>query len=125
MESHWSGDSENAFFSAEQFDKHRVLLQPESEYNGRSSKNAYYVLGVDVGRKGCTTEVCVFKVTPQAQGTSLKSLVNLYSWDEEHFETQAINIKKLFYKYKARAIALDANGLTLVPYISNNIRKLF
>jgi hypothetical protein len=64
-------------------------------------------------------------VTPQAQGTSLKSLVNLYSWDEEHFETQAINIKKLFYKYKARAIALDANGLTLVPYISNNIRKLF
>ena len=110
-ESEWSGDAENAFFSAEKFDKYRVLLQPEYEYSGRSNASAYYVLGVDVGRKGCTTEVCVFKVTPQAQGTSLKTLVNLYTWDEEHFEDQAINIKRLYYKYKARKIAIDANGL--------------
>lgn len=110
-ESEWSGDAENAFFSAERFDKHRVLLQPEYEYSGRSSKNAYYVLGIDVGRKGCTSEVCVFKVTPQAQGTSLKTLVNLYTWDEEHFGVQAINIKKLYYKYKAKQVVIDANGL--------------
>ena len=110
-ESEWSGDAENAFFSAEKFDRYRVLLQPEYEYSGRSNASAYYVLGVDVGRKGCTTEVCVFKVTPQAQGTSLKTLVNLYTWDEEHFEDQAINIKRLYYKYKARKIAIDANGL--------------
>ena len=110
-ESEWSGDAENAFFSSEKFDKHRVLLQPEYEFSGRSSKSAYYVLGVDVGRKGCTTEVCVFKVTPQAQGAALKTLVNIYSWDEEHFENQAINLKKLYYKYKARRIAIDANGL--------------
>ena len=118
-ESEWSGDAENAFFSSEKFDKHRVLLQPEYEYSGRSSKNAYYVLGVDVGRKGCTTEVCVFKVTPQVQGSSLKTLVNIYSWDEEHFEDQAINLKRLFYKYKARRIAIDANGLGigLVDYM--------
>lgn len=110
-ESEWSGDAENAFFSAEKFDKHRVLLQPEYEYSGRSTKSAFYVLGIDVGRKGCTSEVCVFKVTPQAQGASLKTLVNLYTWDEEHFEAQAINIKKLFYKYKARQAVIDANGL--------------
>ena len=110
-ESEWSGDAENAYFSADKFDRHRVLLQPEYEYSGRSTKSAYYVLGVDVGRKGCTTEVCVFKVTPQAQGPALKTLVNLYSWDEEHFESQAINIKRLYYKYKARRIAIDANGL--------------
>ena len=110
-ESEWSGDAENAFFSAERFDKHRQLLQPEYEYSGRSTKSAYYILGVDVGRKGCTTEVCIFKVTPQPQGSSLKSLVNLYTFDEEHFETQAINIKKLFYKYKARRVVIDANGL--------------
>lgn len=110
-ESEWSGDAENAFFSAEKFDKHRKLLQPEYEYSGRSSRSAYYVLGVDVGRKGCTSEVCIFKVTPQAQGTALKTLVNLYSWDEEHFEAQAINIKRLYYKYKARTVAIDANGL--------------
>ncbi len=110
-ESEWSGDAENAFFSAERFDKYRVLLQPEYEHSGRSSKNAYYVLGVDVGRLKCTTEVCVFKVTPQPQGAALKTLVNLYSYEAEDFETQAINIKKLFYKYKAKIAAIDANGL--------------
>ena len=110
-ESEWSGDAENAFFSAERFDKYRVLLQPEYEFSGRSSKSAYYVLGVDVGRLKCTTEVCVFKVTPQPQGSALKTLVNLYSYEAEDFETQAINIKRLFYKYKAKIAAIDANGL--------------
>ena len=110
-ESEWSGDAENAFFSAEKFDKHRVLLQPEYEYSGRSNKNAFYVLGVDVGRLNCTTEVCIFKVTPQVQGAALKTLVNIYTYDAEDFEIQAINIKKLYYKYKARIAAIDANGL--------------
>ena len=110
-ESQWSGDAENAFFSADKFDKHRQLLQPEYEYSARSSKSAFYVLGVDVGRFKCTTEVCVFKVTPQLQGASLKTLVNLYSYEAEDFEQQAINLKKLFYKYKARVLAIDANGV--------------
>jgi hypothetical protein len=35
----------------------------------------------------------------------------LYTYDAEHFEEQAIHIKKLYYKYKARIIAIDANGL--------------
>ena len=110
-ESEWSGDSDDAFFSAEKFDKHRVLLQPEYEFSGRSSKSAFYVLGIDVGRFGCTTEVCVFKVTPQIQGTALKALVNLYTYEAEDFEKQAIHIKKLFYKYKAKRAAIDANGV--------------
>ena len=107
----WSGDAENAFFSAEKFDKYRILRQPESEYSGRSSRNAYYVLGVDVGRIGCTTEIMIFKVTPQPQGASIKSLVNLYTFEAQHFEEQAIHIKRLFYQYKARRVALDTNGL--------------
>lgn len=115
----WSGDAENAFYSSQKFDEHRILNQPEYEYSGRSSKSAYYVLGVDVGRFECTTEVCIFKVTPQPQGASLKSLVNLYTFDAEHFEEQAINIKRLFYKYKARTIAIDGNGVGagLVDYM--------
>lgn len=117
--SRWSGDAENAFFNSETFDKYRVLNLPEKEYSARSSKTAYYILGVDVGRKGCTTEVCVIKVTPQNQGSSVKSLVNMFSFDEEHFETQAINIKRIFYRYKARRVVIDGNGLGigLVDYM--------
>lgn len=110
-ESEWAGDVENAFFSAEKFDKHRILNQPEYEYSGRSAKNAYYILGVDVGRKGCTTEIVVIKVTPQPQGQSIKSIVNIQSQDAEHFGLQAITIKKLFYKYKAKKVVIDGNGL--------------
>jgi hypothetical protein len=115
----WSGDAENAYFSSDIFEKHRQLLQPEYEFSGRSSKTAYYVLGIDVGRKGCTSEVMVIKVTPQVQGAAIKTLVNLYSYEEEHFEDQAIKIKKLFFKYKARVCAIDANGLGigLVDYM--------
>ena len=107
----WSGDAENAFYSAEKFDKYRVLNQPEDEYSNRSSKTAFYVIGVDVGRIGCTTEACIFKVTPQPKGSAIKSLVNMFSYEAEDFERQAINLKKLYYRYKARTMAIDANGL--------------
>ena len=109
----WSGDSENAYFASATFDKQRKLLQPEKEYSNRSSKNAYYVLGMDVGRspKGCSSEICVVKVTPQVQGDSEKSLVNIYSINDGHFEEQAIFLKQLYYKYKAKCCAVDANGL--------------
>ena len=118
-ESKWSGTIEDAFFRAEQFDRSRILKQPEYEYSGRSMKSAYYVLSVDVGRKGCETVICVFKVTPQTAGVSLKTLVNIYTVSDEHFEDQAIKIKKLFYKYKARRIVIDGNGLGigLVDYM--------
>lgn len=118
-ESKWSGTIEDAFFRAEQFDRNRILLQPEYEYSGRSAKSAYYILAVDVGRKGCDTVCCIFKVTPHTAGASLKTLVNIYTIHNEHFEEQAIALKKLFYKYKARRMIIDANGLGigLVDYM--------
>lgn len=118
-ESKWSGTVEDAFFRGEVFDRNRKLQKPEYENSGRSSRQAYYILSVDVGRKGCDTVVCVFKVTPQSQGTSIKSLVNIYTMQDEHFEDQAIKLKRLFYKYKAQRIVIDANGLGigLVDYM--------
>ena len=110
-ESIWSGTVEDAFFNAEIFNRNRVLNQPEYEASGRSSKLSYYILSVDVGRKGCDTVVCVFKVTPQPHGEPIKSLVNIYTMNDTHFEDQAIKLKKLYYKYKARRIVIDANGL--------------
>lgn len=118
-ESKWSGSVEDAFFSSEVFDRNRILNQPEYESSGRSSKQAYYVLSADVGRKGCDTVVCVFKVTPQPQGAAIKTLVNIYTLTDEHFEDQAIKLKKLFYKYNAQRLVIDANGLGigLVDYM--------
>ena len=94
-ESKWSGTVEDAFFDGEKFDRNRILQKPENEWSGRSSSEAYYILSVDVGRKGCQSVICVFKVTPQPQGTSIKNLVNIYTIEDGHFEDQAIKIKKL------------------------------
>lgn len=110
-ESKWSGTVEDAFFNAEIFDRNRILNQPEYEASGRNSKLASYVLAVDVGRKGCDSVICVFKVTPQSQGGSIKSLVNIYTLSDEHFEDQTIKLKKLYYKYNADRIVIDGNGL--------------
>ena len=110
-ESIWTGNVEDAFFNADAFDRGRILRQPEYEASGRSSKMQYYVLAVDVGRKDCETVVCVIKVTPTTMGPSIKSLVNIYVLDDEHFGDQALELKKLYYKYHARRLVIDGNGL--------------
>ena len=110
-ESIWTGTVENAFFDGEKFERNRQLQKPEYEYSGRSNKNSYYVLSVDVGRKGCQSIISVLKVSPQVQGRSVKSLVNIYDLNDMHFEDQAKTIKKLYYKYQAKRVVIDGNGL--------------
>lgn len=110
-ESKWSGSVEDAFFNGEHFDRNRKLLQPEYEHSGRAAAGAYYIMSVDVGRKGCDTVICVFKVTPQPQGPAIKALINIYTLPNWHFEDQAKELKRLYYKYNARTIVIDGNGL--------------
>lgn len=119
MNSHWGGDIDEAFFSCRIFDKHRVLQKAEYSYNGRTNDNGYYVLGVDVGRHGCMTEIVVIKVTPVAKGNPLKQIVNIFTIDAEHFETQAIKIKQIFNMFKCKAAVIDGNGLGtgLIDYL--------
>ena len=114
MNSIWAGDVESAFFNSARFDKNRRIRQPEWKYSNRLSKEGYYVMGVDVGRFGCSTEAVIIKVTPGQGGSSLKKIVNIYTFDEEHFGMQAIKLKRLFNLYKCRVAVVDGNGLIFV-----------
>lgn len=118
-ESRWSGSVADAFFDGEAFDRCRKLHQPEYKYSGRSTDSSYYVLGVDVGRKGDLTECVVVKVVPQSQGPAYKSVVNIFTMDRMHYEDQAINLKKLYYQYNAKKLVIDANGpgVGLIDYM--------
>lgn len=114
FESRWEREAEGAFFSVAAFDRSRVLKDFEVGYNKAAmakNKLAYYLLAIDVGRIGCTTEVCVFRVMPQPGALSRKSLVNIFTYEAEDFEKQAIKIKKLFIDFKAKVAVVDANGL--------------
>lgn len=118
-ESKWSGTVEDAFFNMEAFDRNRILQRPELAPSGRSSALSYYVISVDVGRKGCESAICVIKVTPKSAGGAYKSLVNLYTLSDTHFGIQALKLKKIYYQYKARRLVIDANGvgLGLIDYM--------
>lgn len=110
-ESKWAGSVENAFFRADVFNRNRILNQPEYEFSGRSAKSAYYIISMDVGRKGCDSVATVIKVTPQSMDRDLKSVVNIYTFTDEHFEDQCIKIKRLYYRYKAKRLVIDGNGM--------------
>lgn len=116
FESRWTGDTDNAFFSTEVFEKHRVLQLAEDSYQAKGKRGElvpYYVIGIDVGRLGCTSEAVVFRVNPAPDNAagSVKSVVNIFTYDSEHFEEQAIALKKLYYRYKGAPLVIDANGL--------------
>jgi ribonucleoside-diphosphate reductase alpha chain len=53
----------------------------------------------------------IIKVTPAPMGPAIKSLVNIYSYERAHFGDQALAIKKLYYKYNAKRVIIDGNGL--------------
>lgn len=110
-ESVWAGTSEEAFFNGDNFDKYRELNDPEFSSSGRGNGKHYYVFGVDVGRNGCQTVITVWKVNPQKNGVGIKSLVNIITYDSEHFELQALEIKRQYLKYYPKYIAIDGNGV--------------
>lgn len=124
--SKWSGSSADAFFNGEAFDQNRIIQKPEYEASGRNNSQSYYILSMDVARKntgkdGCDSVICVFKVVPNAYAgeISTKQLVNMYTLTNMHFEDQSVFIKRLYYKFRAKKVVIDANGLGigLVDYL--------
>lgn len=107
----WSGSIDGAFFNPNKFDQHRVLNIAETKYNKGIAAKGYYIMGVDVGRLGDMTEAVIIKVTPAPTGVSRKQIVNIFTFEAEHFERQAIHLKKLFRDFKCNICVLDGNGV--------------
>ena len=64
------------------------------------------------------TEVVVLKVTPcHTGGLPHKQIVNIYTFQEDHFGLQAIKIKQLFNQYKANICVVDGNGLKFLAHV--------
>ena len=110
-ESMWTGVVEGSFFNGDMFERNRTLQKPEYEYSGRSSERSYYIISCDVGRIKCDTVACIFKVRPQEVGAPIVNLVNIYVINDENLLDQAVVLKRLYYKYHARTILVDGNGL--------------
>lgn len=112
----WTGGSADSWVTTDILDKHRVVVNTEMKMNTNVQKVGYnpeqfYILSVDVGRLGCDTVCCVFKVLPNINGF-VKKLVNLEVFPSKlHFEHQAARIKEMVEAYKPREVVIDGNGL--------------
>jgi hypothetical protein len=84
--SKWSGTVDDAYFNGDAFDNNRKIMKPEYEYSGRSNPHSYYIVSIDVGRKGDQSVVSVIKAQPMPDGTIIKSLVNIITMNDMHFE---------------------------------------
>ena len=115
----WSGTIEGAFFDMNKFDKRRTINLAQYKYdNGISKKRdgGYYVMGVDVGRLNCPTEIVILRVQPPAwynggNAADIKQVVNIFTLEEEHFQKQAIEIKRIFNQFNCDMCVIDANGI--------------
>lgn len=109
--SHWANGSENAYFSAEIFDRYRSLQEPVFEREPNLASNCNYIMAIDVGRFSDQSEIAIWKYIPQTGTTSTKHLVNLVSLEQMHFSEQAIEIKLLYTKYKPERVVIDGAGV--------------
>lgn len=108
----WSGMIEGAYYSSEVFDKSRILQKAETGYvpAKKGKESSFYIVSVDVGRLVAQTVATVIKVTKMGN-KYYKSLVNVFVYEGKHFETQALQIKKLIDEFNAEKLVIDANGL--------------
>lgn len=112
-ESLWTGSSEDAFFNSELFDRHRKVLEPEFEPDKK--KDVMYIVAADVARsvgvQNADTVALIIKCIPRDNGTYLKQIVNIFTFDGEHFLEQSIKLKKLVFQFDASMLVVDANGV--------------
>lgn len=110
-ESIWAGSATESFFNGDVFERSRTLKQPELMRSKRGNDDAYYMFGIDVGRNGWQTVISIIKVNPQRKGVGIKSLVNIITFESEHFGEQANEIKRQYLNYMPKYVVIDANGL--------------
>ena len=112
--SQFVGSSSDAWFDYEKLLAHRKLINPETHEIIRSNIESFYILSVDVARKGCQTACTVIKVFPGGDKYTCH-IVNVYvlgkTEDEKVFDRQVVELKRLIKRFNPREVVLDINGL--------------
>ena len=116
----WTGSSENSFFSEDMISKNRTIkkaeYKPDFKINNEDKFEISYFVSVDVARCGNNQNANSVAIVGKTKRNKLTgkcntSIVNMYVFHGEHFELQAIKIKKLVFSFKAEMCIADLNGL--------------
>lgn len=118
-ESIWTGSGEGSFFNEDIISKNRTIKLAEDKPDKKTETDSFrifYLVSVDVarseGNQNANTVVLVDKVKQNKKtGICISHLVNMKVFHGEHFEEQAIKIKRTVFNYNAEMLIVDANGL--------------
>lgn len=112
--SRFVGGSDEAWFDFDKLMQHRKLVNPETREKVRENIESFYLISVDVARRGCQTVATVLKVFPGGDRYTC-NLVNLYvlgkTEDEKVFDHQVLELKRLIKAFNPREVIIDINGL--------------
>ena len=112
-ESIYTGSSSENLVSDEKLNKARIVKCAEWEHCG--DEKCEYVLAYDVAREegnaNALSAMVVIKLTPKADGSYIKEIVNIFSMEGTHDTIQAKFIKQKVKEFKPRIVVIDANGL--------------
>ena len=121
-QSHWVGAAESALVSIEKLLMCRVLEVPMLD----NPNDEEIYLGVDVARSESTannqSSVAVLRVRRdnrgKVQNIDIVNTINISN--TKNFTAQAIEVKRIKYRYKALMVIADGNGLNLVLCIGDD-----
>ena len=112
--SRFVGSSSDAWFDYEKLLSRRRLVNPEIKYTVAEGSKAFYIIAMDVGRRGCQSVCVVLKVYPNAERFNI-SLVNIYvlgkTEDEKVFDQQVLELKRIIEAFQPKEVVIDINGL--------------
>ena len=107
----WTGNSDDAWLDSRRLNKHRSLLKCERTYAiNETCKNAYYIIGCDVGRYSANTAIMVIKVLPNIARFKKNVVYTEVINGANYITEQAPRLKKLIQIYQPKEIVIDGNG---------------
>lgn len=112
--SRFVGSSSDAWFDYEKLLAHRRLVNPETHEIIREGIESFYILSVDIARRGCQTVCTVLKVFPKQEKYTC-NVVNVFvlgkTENEKVFDRQVLELKRLIRRFNPKEVVIDINGL--------------
>lgn len=112
--SRFVGSSSDAWFDFEKLLARRRLVNPEVRAMHKDGVESFYVIAIDVGRRGCQSVAVILKVFPNSERYNI-NLVNIYvlgkTENEKVFDQQVLETKRLINAFDPKAVVIDINGI--------------
>lgn len=121
----WTGSSDRSLVQLDDMNDCRVL--DKAEHKAVNDKDVMYIGSYDVARAegniNANSALIILKCIPRGDGTYIKHVVNIFSFEGTHFLDQAKFLKRKVNDFKLAQLIVDINGLGrgLVDYLVTEI----